>query len=117
MRPRSPNERFGLGPFFRVEPLGLEYIASSLLEAGHVVRISDERFALPLQRQVSEFMPDIVGISCMHTVDIPTALAACTTAKRALPRTTVVMGGHVVALYPEPFSNLTWTRSALQMVK
>ena len=103
VRPRSQNERFGLGPFFRVEPLGLEYIAAALLEAGHSVRITDERFAQPLQRQVSEFKPDIVGISCLHTVDIPTSLAACTTAKRALPQTTVVMGGHVVALYPEPF--------------
>ena len=103
VRPRSPNERFGLGPFFRVEPLGLEYVAAALLEAGHSVRITDERFALPLQRQVAEFKPDVVGISCMHTVDIPTTLAACTTAKRTLPETTVVIGGHVVALYPEPF--------------
>ena len=29
LRPPSPNERFGLGPFFRVEPLGLEYVATS----------------------------------------------------------------------------------------
>lgn len=29
------NERFGLGPFFRVEPLGMEYIAAALLDRGH----------------------------------------------------------------------------------
>jgi hopanoid C-3 methylase len=103
VRPRSPNERFGLGPFFRVEPLGLEYVAAGLLRAGHHVRITDERFSIPLRRQVVEFQPDIVGISCMHTVDIPTALEASTTAKQANPRTVVVMGGHVVSLYPEPF--------------
>ena len=103
VRPRSPNERFGLGPFFRVEPLGLEYIAAALLDAGHSVRIVDERFAKPLQREVLDFQPDVVGISCMHTVDLPTALAACTTVKQAYPRATVVMGGHVVALFPDPF--------------
>ena len=103
VRPRSPNERFGLGPFFRVEPLGLEYLATALESSGHVVRIVDERFAIPLQRLTIDFQPDVVGISCMHTVDIPTALAAGTIVKQSFPRTQVVMGGHVVALYPEPF--------------
>ena len=103
VRPRSPNERFGLGPFFRVEPLGLEYVAAALLEHGHKVRIIDERFARPLQREVAEFQPHIVGISCMHTVDIPTSLTASVIVKQANPDITVVMGGHVVALYPEPF--------------
>ena len=103
IRPRSPNERFGLGPFFRVEPLGLEYVAAALEAAGHEVKIVDERFAIPLQRLVPEFRPDVVGISCMHTVDIPTALVAATLVKQAYPRTLVVMGGHVVALFPDPF--------------
>ena len=30
LRPVPGNERFGLGPFFRIEPLGMEYIASAL---------------------------------------------------------------------------------------
>lgn len=103
VRPRSPNERFGLGPFFRVEPLGLEYIAAALEATGHMVQVVDERFAAPLQRLVADFRPDIVGISCMHTVDIKTALAAGTTAKQACPETTVILGGHVVAIFPDPF--------------
>lgn len=103
VRPRSPNERFGLGPFFRVEPLGLEYVAAALEASHHTVRIVDERFAPPLNRIVRDFQPDVVGVSCMHTVDIPTALAAATLAKQVLPRARVVLGGHVVALYPEPF--------------
>ena len=28
IRPHPGNERYGLGPFFRVEPLGLEYLAA-----------------------------------------------------------------------------------------
>jgi len=31
LRHHPSNDRFGLGPFFRVEPLGLEYIAAALL--------------------------------------------------------------------------------------
>src|SRR5216683_1756504 len=36
LRPDPGNERFGLGPFFRVEPLGLEYIR--VLETARAVR-------------------------------------------------------------------------------
>ena len=32
LRPVPSNERFGLGPFFRIEPLGMEYIAAALEE-------------------------------------------------------------------------------------
>lgn len=103
VRPKSPNERFGLGPFFRVEPLGLEYIAAALEKHGHAVRIVDERFSPALTRVVRSFAPTIVGVSCMHTVDIPTTLAAAETVKRDAPSVRVVVGGHVVALYPEPF--------------
>jgi len=35
LRPDPGNERFGLGPFFRVEPLGLEYIGAALHARGH----------------------------------------------------------------------------------
>ena len=34
------NERFGLGPFFRIEPLGMEYIAAALEARGHTVDAS-----------------------------------------------------------------------------
>ena len=41
IRPDPGNERFGLGPFFRVEPLGLEYVASALRARGHEPAIVD----------------------------------------------------------------------------
>jgi hypothetical protein len=37
LRPVPKNDRFGLGPFFRIEPLGMEYIAAAL-EARGVAR-------------------------------------------------------------------------------
>jgi radical SAM superfamily enzyme YgiQ (UPF0313 family) len=103
VRPRSPNERFGLGPFFRVEPLGLEYVAATLRQAGHRAIIIDERFSPPLAQLIRQWRPDLVGISCMHTVDIPTTLEAARTVKRTQPDLPVLVGGHVVALYPDPF--------------
>ena len=44
LRPDPGNERFGLGPFFRVEPLGLEYVGAALRARGHDPRIADLRF-------------------------------------------------------------------------
>jgi hopanoid C-3 methylase len=103
VRPRSPNERFGLGPFFRVEPLGLAYVAATLRADGHRVEIIDERFAPPLGKVVRRLRPDLVGISCMHTVDIPTTIAAARAVKAVQPSLPVLVGGHVVALYQQPF--------------
>lgn len=103
VRPRSPNERFGLGPFFRVEPLGLEYVAATLRSEGHQATIVDERFSAPLDRIVRKMQPDLVGISCMHTVDIPTTLAAARTIKLVNPALPVLVGGHVVGLFQQPF--------------
>ena len=45
LRPVPANERFGLGPFFRIEPLGMEYIAAALEARGHEVALADLRFA------------------------------------------------------------------------
>jgi hypothetical protein len=44
LRPVPGNERFGLGPFFRIEPLGMEYIAAALEARGHRVTLADLRF-------------------------------------------------------------------------
>jgi hopanoid C-3 methylase len=113
VRPRSPNERFGLGPFFRVEPLGLEYVAATLRAEGHRVELIDERFSPPLGKVVERLRPDLVGISCMHTVDIPTTIAAARVAKAAQPNLPVLVGGHVVALYQKPFFD--WAIDALAL--
>ena len=49
LRPVPGNERFGLGPFFRIEPLGMEYIASALEAQGHRVVLADLRFSKSLR--------------------------------------------------------------------
>ena len=50
LRPVPGNERFGLGPFFRIEPLGMEYIAAALEARGHDVTLVDLRFGRPVER-------------------------------------------------------------------
>ncbi|MFW5741455.1 MAG: B12-binding domain-containing radical SAM protein [Myxococcota bacterium] len=102
LRPPSPNERFGLGPFFRVEPLGLEYVAAALLARGHAVQIADLRFAHSLRLLLRNFRPNLVGIACLHTVDIPTTLSTARAIKRLAPSTFVLVGGHAAASFPDP---------------
>jgi hopanoid C-3 methylase len=102
LRPPSPNERFGLGPFFRVEPLGLEYVAAALLARGHQVEIADLRFARSLRLLMLRFRPQMVGVACLHTVDIPTTIATARTIKRLAPSVFVLVGGHAAASYPAP---------------
>ena len=57
IRPDSGNERFGVGPFFRVEPLGLEYVAAALVSHGHEPVIADMRFGTGLSSWVRRARP------------------------------------------------------------
>ena len=102
VRPDSPNERFGLGPFFRVEPLGLEYVGAALARQGHVVRLVDMRFHRSLHMQLARFQPSLVAISCTHTVDVPTSIRSARIVKRWKPSCFVLIGGHAAASFPSP---------------
>ena len=102
VRPASPNERFGLGPFFRVEPLGLEYLATALRDAGHHVAVADLRFGKSLARLLTRWRPGLVGIACTHTVDVPAALAVATEIKQRAGRVFVLVGGHAAGASPDP---------------
>src|SRR4029079_14920163 len=62
LRPDPGNERFGLGPFFRVEPLGLEYVAASLTARGHETTILDLRFGHRLSGWIRRSRLRLVGI-------------------------------------------------------
>ena len=102
VRPVSPNERFGLGPFFKVEPLGLEYVAQALLAAGHEVELVDLRFAGSLASHLRRFRPGLVGVASMHAVDIPAAIDVAHEVKRWDASVFTLVGGHAAAVYPGP---------------
>jgi hopanoid C-3 methylase len=102
IRPTSGNDRFGLGPFFQVEPLGLEYVAAALRRVGARPAILDARFAGGLRRLPTRPRARLVGLSCMHAVEYDSTLTLARAARRAHPGAFVVVGGHAAAAYPAP---------------
>jgi radical SAM superfamily enzyme YgiQ (UPF0313 family) len=102
LRPVPGNERFGLGPFFRIEPLGMEYIAAALERDGHRVTLADLRFSRPL-KQVMESRPELVGIAAMHALESDEVMDLVRHVRRLSPDVPVVIGGHTAAAYPDPF--------------
>jgi radical SAM superfamily enzyme YgiQ (UPF0313 family) len=102
IRPDPGNERFGLGPFFRVEPLGLEYIAAALRETGVGVTVVDERFGRPLSSWVRKVRPRVVGISSLHALEYDRVLEVARLVRRLVPEAFVFAGGHAAAAYPAP---------------
>jgi radical SAM superfamily enzyme YgiQ (UPF0313 family) len=103
LRPVPTSERFGLGPFFRIEPLGMEYIAAALEAAGHTVAIADLRFGRSVEHRLRAFRPDLVGIAGMHALETDNVLALAARVRAALPGVPLVVGGHTAAAYPSPF--------------
>lgn len=102
VRPICPNERFGLGPFFRVEPLGMEYVAAALLRNGHEVKLADLRFSESLPRLLQRFRPRLVGIASQHTVDTRAAAETARAVKQYDSGIFTLLGGHAAAAYPGP---------------
>jgi len=102
LRPDPGNERFGLGPFFRVEPLGLEYIGAALRQGGHDVTVVDLRFGGSIASWVRRTRPRVVGLSGMHALEYDKILEAARAVRRASPDAFVLAGGHAAAAYSSP---------------
>ncbi|MEO8432074.1 MAG: radical SAM protein [Acidobacteriota bacterium] len=103
LRPDPGNERFGLGPFFRVEPLGLEYVAAALEARGHEASIADLRFdRLRLSSIVRRARPRVVGISAMHALEFDRVLETARAIRRISPESFILVGGHAAAAYSTP---------------
>lgn len=105
LRPHPGNDRFGLGPFFCVEPLGLEYIGAALLAAGHRVTIADLRFRPRLTTWLKRARPQLVGISCLHTLEFERVLETARAVRRLLPEAFILVGGHAAAAFPDPLED------------
>src|SRR5258707_6434576 len=75
LRPVPANERFGLGPFFRIEPLGLEYIAAALESGGHQVTLVDLRYRRSLAARILQSRPALVGIAARHALKTDAVVA------------------------------------------
>ena len=102
LRPHPGNDSFGLGPFFRVEPLGLEYIGAALLREGHQVTVADLRFRPGARSWVRRTRPRLVGISCLHALEYDQVIELAREVRRASPEAFIVVGGHAAAAFPGP---------------
>jgi radical SAM superfamily enzyme YgiQ (UPF0313 family) len=102
-RPVPGNDRFGLGPFFRIEPLGLEYIATALEARGHRATVVDLRYSRSIDYYLRTTRPRLVGIACMHALETDEVLTLVTHVRRASPESFILVGGHSAAAYPSPF--------------
>lgn len=100
LRPHPGNDRFGLGPFFQVEPLGLEYLGTALRRAGFRPSLADLRFPPSLARVVRRARPALVGISCLHALEYERVVETARAVKRLAPGVHVIAGGHAAAAYP-----------------
>ncbi len=95
-----------------VPPLGLAYIAAVLERQGYEVRVIDcvaedferldpqpegrRRHGLAdtaLTARVTDFNPDLVGVSCLFSAQAAAAHHVCAIVKEATPRARIVMGG------------------------
>ncbi len=103
LRPVPGNERFGLGPFFRIEPLGMEYIAAALEARGHSVTLADLRFSRSAEHQLRATRPSLVGIAAMHALETDDVMALAGRVRAVAPDVPIVIGGHTAAAYPQPF--------------
>src|SRR6188508_3245902 len=94
LRPVPANERFGLGPFFRIEPLGMEYIAAALEARGHRVTLADLRFSRSLAAQIREARPALVGIAAMHALETDEVIALAQHVRALSPGVPILVGGY-----------------------
>lgn len=89
--------------YLRLEPLGLERVASSLRAEGHDVRMIDlqvydhgEYFAA-----LESFRPEAVGMGLNYLANVPEVVDIAKATKAAAPGCKVFVGGHSVSFIAE----------------
>ncbi len=101
----QPNQgtSFGISKIVTTEPLGLESIASPLIEHGHDVRILDLKVEKRrrLEEELRRFRPRAVGISCSFTTDVYSTVDIARFVKGFDRKAFVFVGGHHASLLPD----------------
>ena len=94
--------------FLRLEPLGLERVASALLDAGHDVRMVDLQVyrEQELRKVVTDFQPEAVGFSLNYLGNVPEVIDLAKWVRSVLPGSLVFAGGHETATDFGPLSRL-----------
>src|ERR1700753_641132 len=89
--------------FLRLEPLGLERVASALLADGHDVRLIDLQVydQADLRREVTDFRPEAVGFGLNYLAHVPEVVDLAKGGTSVLPSCLVFCGGHSVSFVAE----------------
>ena len=82
--------------FLRLEPIGLERVASAVRAAGHEVRLLDLQIFghADYYRELADFAPHAVGFSLNYLANVPEVLDLAKETKRRRPDCFVFAGGH-----------------------
>src|SRR3989440_1065499 len=82
--------------FLRLEPIGLERVASAVRAAGHEVRLLDLQIFghADYYRELTDFKPQAVGFSLNYLANVPEVLDLAKETKRRRPDGFIFAGGH-----------------------
>ena len=99
----TPSSLLYAEVYLRLEPLGLEVVATALEEAGHTVRLLDLQIFThkDFRRILRSFLPDAVDFSVNYLAHIPEVVELAKVTKRLAPMAFVFVGGHSVSFVPE----------------
>jgi radical SAM superfamily enzyme YgiQ (UPF0313 family) len=92
----------GFQGLVQTEPLGVEYVAGAVSDLVKDVRIHDDRIRPGGWREkIRKQPPDLVGIGCQYTADVPVARQLAREVREMLgPNVPIVVGGHHIGLRP-----------------
>jgi hopanoid C-3 methylase len=82
--------------FLRLEPLGLELVASAVRSAGHEVRLIDLQVEdhRAYFRTLARWRPDGVAFSCNYLANVPEIVDLAKATKAKYPHILICVGGH-----------------------
>jgi magnesium-protoporphyrin IX monomethyl ester (oxidative) cyclase len=85
--------------YLRLEPLGLERVATAIRDAGHDVRLIDlQTFSHDeYWREVAEYRPQALGFSLNYLANVPEVLDLAKATRKKLPECFIFAGGHSVS--------------------
>jgi len=101
IEPSKPFSSIGGEDVFIFEPLALEYIAAGVLDE-HEVKILDLRLDKDLESTLTDFRPDIVGITA-YTIHVNVVKELFERIKAWDENILTVVGGHHATVVPEDF--------------
>jgi magnesium-protoporphyrin IX monomethyl ester (oxidative) cyclase len=85
--------------YLRLEPLGLECVATACERAGHTVRILDLQIFnhRDYQNELESFKPDAIGFGVNYLANVPEVIDLCKLARKKFPRAFIFCGGHSIS--------------------